>query len=88
MTRTSQIRLVLASKHKPLADKILEETGIDTYTQLFSIFLVNYGDPLVQALKGCQQNRSAVMAKTGSLQTSHPPQTSPKSSSFTPLTDF
>ncbi|BAY78373.1 hypothetical protein NIES25_48470 [Nostoc linckia NIES-25] len=47
----AQTRIVLDPKHKPKADQIMEETGISTLSQLFSILLVCYGDHLVNALK-------------------------------------
>jgi hypothetical protein len=47
----NQTRVVLDEAERPLAEKILEQTGIKTFSQLFSIFLVNYGDHLVSALK-------------------------------------
>jgi hypothetical protein len=52
----SQTRIVLNPKHKPKADEILQETGIETMSQLFTILLVNYGERLVKSLKcdrGC-----------------------------------
>ncbi len=50
-----QTRIVLNPKHQPKAEEILERTGIDNFSQLFSIFLVNYGDCLIQRLKDCQK---------------------------------
>lgn len=47
----NQTRVVLDEAERPLAEQILEQTGIKTFSQLFSIFLVNYGDHLVSALK-------------------------------------
>lgn len=47
-----QTRIVLNSKHKPKAEEILQTTGIDSLSQLFALLLVNYGDALVNALKG------------------------------------
>lgn len=47
----SQIRIVLDPKYKPKAEQILEQTGISTLSQLFTLLLVNYGDNLVNALK-------------------------------------
>lgn len=46
-----QTRVVLDSQDKPKAEEILEATGIKTFSQLFSILIVNYGDHLVSALK-------------------------------------
>jgi hypothetical protein len=49
---SNQKRIVLNSKHEPVAQKILDETGIDNLSQLFSILVVNYGARLVKDLKG------------------------------------
>jgi hypothetical protein len=47
----NQTRIVLDADDRPKAESILESTGIKTFSQLFSIFLINYGDHLVTALK-------------------------------------
>ncbi|HEY9650929.1 MAG TPA: hypothetical protein V6C95_09715 [Coleofasciculaceae cyanobacterium] len=47
----NQTRVVLDETERPKAEQILEQTGIKTFSQLFSIFIVNYGDHLVNALK-------------------------------------
>jgi hypothetical protein len=47
----NQTRVVLDETERPKAEQILELTGIKTFSQLFSILLVNYGDHLVSALK-------------------------------------
>jgi hypothetical protein len=47
----NQTRIVLDQDDRPKAERILEATGIKTFSQLFSIFLINYGDHLVTALK-------------------------------------
>jgi hypothetical protein len=47
----NQTRIVLDADDRPKAERILEATGIKTFSQLFSIFLINYGDHLVSALK-------------------------------------
>ncbi len=47
----TQTRVVLDDTERPKAEQILEVTGIKTFSQLFSILLVNYGDHLVSALK-------------------------------------
>lgn len=47
----NQTRIVLDAGDRPKAEKILEATGIKTFSQLFSIFLINYGDHLVNALR-------------------------------------
>ncbi|BAZ03334.1 hypothetical protein NIES37_73470 (plasmid) [Tolypothrix tenuis PCC 7101] len=51
----SQTRVVLDEKYLPLAKEIIEQTGINTYSQLFSILLVNYGDTLVKSLRGSHE---------------------------------
>lgn len=81
--RNPQIRLVLTQKHKPLADRILDETGIETYTQLLSIFIVNYGEILIHALKGQPSSISALPQPQSSTA-----QVSPKAAAFTPMTEF
>jgi len=47
----NQTRIVLDADDRPKAEQILESTGIKTFSQLFAILLVNYGDHLVYALK-------------------------------------
>lgn len=47
----NQTRVVLDEAERPLAEQILEQTGIKTFSQLFSILIVNYGNHLVTALK-------------------------------------
>jgi hypothetical protein len=47
----NQTRIVLDADDRPKAEAILESTGIKTFSQLFSIFLINYGDHLVTTLK-------------------------------------
>jgi hypothetical protein len=47
----NQTRIVLDADDRPKAEAILEVTGIKTFSQLFSIFLINYGDHLVSALR-------------------------------------
>ncbi len=47
----NQTRIVLDADDRPKAEQILEATGIKTFSQLFSIFLINYGDHLVSALQ-------------------------------------
>ncbi|MBD2303594.1 hypothetical protein H6H01_32375 [Nostoc calcicola FACHB-3891] len=51
----SQTRVVLDEKHIPKAKEIIEQTGINTYSQLFTILLVNYGDTLVKSLRGSNE---------------------------------
>lgn len=48
----TQTRIVLPIKYKPKAEEILEQTGIESLSQLFTIFIVNYGDLLVINIKG------------------------------------
>lgn len=52
----NQTRVVLDEKHIPKAKEIIEQTGINTYSQLFTILLVNYGDTLVRSLKNGSEN--------------------------------
>jgi hypothetical protein len=48
----TQTRIVLPNKYKPKAQEILDQTGIESLSQLFIIFLVNYGDQLKINIKG------------------------------------
>lgn len=52
----NQTRVVLDEKHILKAKEIIEQTGINTYSQLFTILLVNYGDTLVRSLRGGSEN--------------------------------
>jgi hypothetical protein len=56
--REGQIRIVLNPKYKPKAEEILAATGLDNFSQLFSVLLVNYGDRLIAALKAEQELQS------------------------------
>ena len=47
----SQTRIVLDKKLIPIADQILNETGISNYSQLVALLLKNYGDRLMNSLK-------------------------------------
>jgi hypothetical protein len=47
----NQTRIVLDADDRPKAEQIMKATGIKTFSQLFSIFLINYGDHLVSALR-------------------------------------
>lgn len=47
----NQTRVVLDEAERPYAEHILEQTGIKSFSQLFSIFIVNYGEHLMKALK-------------------------------------
>jgi len=49
--RQNQTRVVLDEAHRPLAEEILRQTGINSLSQLFSLFVVNYGEHLVGSLK-------------------------------------
>jgi hypothetical protein len=51
----SQKRIVLDQKYLPKAEEIITQTGISTYSQLFTILLVNYGDTLVKSLRGSHE---------------------------------
>ncbi len=46
----SQLRIVLDSELKPKAEQIMKATGIKTLSQIFTIFVVYYGDELVNSL--------------------------------------
>ncbi|MBU7586999.1 MAG: hypothetical protein KAF91_29810 [Nostoc sp. TH1S01] len=52
----NQKRVVLDEKYVPKAEEIINQTGIHTFSQLFTILLVNYGDTLVRSLKGGGDN--------------------------------
>jgi hypothetical protein len=47
----NQTRIVLDADDRPKAEQVLQATGIKTFSQLFSLFLHNYSDHLVTALK-------------------------------------
>ncbi len=47
----SQTRVVLDADDRPKAQAICDATGIKTFSQLFAIFLHNYGEHLINALK-------------------------------------
>jgi hypothetical protein len=49
-----QVRVVLNPKYKPKAEEVLAATGLDNFSQLFSVLLVNYGDRLIAAFKAEQ----------------------------------
>ena len=51
----NQKRIVLDQKYIPRAEEIINQTGINTYSQLFTILLVNYGDTLVKSLRGANE---------------------------------
>ncbi|NJL62278.1 MAG: hypothetical protein HC903_11120 [Methylacidiphilales bacterium] len=54
----TQTRIVLNPKHKDKAEEILQTTGIDNLSQLFSIFVVNFGDCLINKLKDCKNEQT------------------------------
>jgi hypothetical protein len=47
----AQSRIVLDNHDRPKAEAICEATGIKNFSQLFAIFLHNYGEHLIGALK-------------------------------------
>lgn len=51
----SQTRIVLNPKHRQKAEEILEVTGLDSFSQLFSLLLVVYGDCLIKSLRDCNK---------------------------------
>ena len=65
----NQTRIVLDADDRPKAEQILEATGIKTFSQLFSIFLINYGDHLVSALKATPVAPPPPVAMPASVQT-------------------
>jgi hypothetical protein len=69
----NQTRIVLDADDRPKAEAILEVTGIKTFSQLFSIFLINYGDHLVNALKATPSAPPPPVVMP--LQTTQPAQT-------------
>jgi len=69
----NQTRIVLDQDDRPKAEQILEVTGIKTFSQLFSIFLINYGDHLVSALKASPSAPPPPVLMPS--QTAHPAQT-------------
>jgi hypothetical protein len=86
----TQTRIVLNPKYKDKAQEILEVTGIDSLSQLFTLLLANYGDVLVRSLKQIPQ----VAPVTPQPPLPAPqapaikPQESPKPKQFTPLSSF
>ncbi|MUH00638.1 hypothetical protein F7734_53570 [Scytonema sp. UIC 10036] len=64
----AQTRIVLDPKYKPKAEAILEQTGISTLSQLFTLLLVNYGDNLVNALKPQAMTMQAPLAPVPTTQ--------------------
>jgi hypothetical protein len=64
----NQTRIVLDQDDRPKAEQILQATGIKTFSQLFSIFLINYGDHLVSALKASPMAPLPVMMPASNAQ--------------------
>ncbi|AFY43652.1 hypothetical protein [Nostoc sp. PCC 7107] len=86
MTRESQTRIVLDPKHKPKAEEIMAATGINTYSQLFSILLVCYGDHLVSALKS--PSMQIPIAQADSDLPKVQPKSTQQTKQFAPLAGF
>lgn len=51
----NQTRIVVDARYRSKADRIMQDTGIHSLSQLFTLLLVNYGDKLLHALKEEQQ---------------------------------
>lgn len=84
----TQTRIVLNPKYKDKAQEILEVTGIDSLSQLFTLLLANYGDVLVKALKQHPQVAPAI-TQTPTTQTPMlKPQEAPQPKQFKPLSNF
>jgi len=64
----NQTRIVLDADDRPKAEQILKVTGIKTFSQLFTILLVNYGDHLVNALKASPMAPPPPVAMPASVQ--------------------
>lgn len=45
-------RANLNHKYSPKADEILEKTGVENLSQLFSLFIKHFGDELIQRIEG------------------------------------
>lgn len=90
----TQTRIVLNPKYKPKAEEILEATGIDNLSQLFTLLLVNYGDCLVNCLKHSHQLpiQSPLVAQGATPSPTQPPsilpQSSPQKKKFAPMGSF
>lgn len=90
----AQTRIVLNPKYKPLAEEILEVTGIDNLSQLFTLLLVNYGDCLVNCLKHSHQlsRQSPLVAEAHSKEPNQLPSIKPHESQqhkkFVPMSGF
>lgn len=90
----AQTRIVLNPKYKPKAEEILEVTGIDSLSQLFTLLLVNYGDCLVNCLKHSHQlpRQSSLVAEASIKEPNQPPSIKPHESAqhkkFVPMSGF
>ncbi len=51
-------RVTIDDESKATAEEILKSTGIKSLSQLFTIFIVNYGDDLVSALQNKRQPKT------------------------------
>ncbi|WP_341532239.1 hypothetical protein WKK05_41010 (plasmid) [Nostoc sp. UHCC 0302] len=80
----TQTRIVLNPKYKPKAEEILEATGIDNLSQLFTLLLVNYGDCLVNCLKHSHQ----VPIQSPTQPPTILPPSSPQKKKFAPMGSF
>ena len=49
--KEGQVRIVLNSKYKPKAEEVLAATGLENFSQLFAVLLVNYSDRLIAAFR-------------------------------------
>lgn len=52
--KQGQVRIVLNPKYKSKAEEVLAVTGLENFSQLFTVFLVNYSDRLIAAFKAEQ----------------------------------
>lgn len=88
----AQTRIVLNPKYKDKAQEILDTTGIDSLSQLFTLFLANYGDALVNGLKQQHPQNLTSVPHPQSLPNAQPPvikpQEAPRAKQFTPLSNF
>jgi hypothetical protein len=46
-----QVRIVLNPKYKSHAEEVLAATGLENFSQLFAVLLVNYSDRLIAAFR-------------------------------------
>ena len=52
--KQGQVRIVLNPKYKSKAEEVLAVTGLENFSQLFTVFLVNYSDRLIATFKAKQ----------------------------------